>query len=114
ALLFSTAFGTLLSALVVAAEYARQIGQAAKSQVEGAPPASPEGAEPGAAGAPPAADMALRAAPEEAAKAGSDPTLLYIAIALLVTVAVLSAIAWWYWRQTRARERADAVAAPKA
>jgi hypothetical protein len=34
----------------------------------------------------------------------ADPTLMYVAIALFLTVAVLVAIGLWYWKQAKARD----------
>jgi DNA-binding transcriptional ArsR family regulator len=121
ALLFSTAIGALLSGVTVAAEYARQLGTLAqdasqKALPPGAPEAGNDAAPGGASGASaPQTALADRAAePIQQAAAAADPNLLYIAIALFVMVAVLAAIALWYRKQVKGRDRAEAAAAPKA
>lgn len=122
ALLFSSSLAALLSGITVAAEYVRTLGAGvvggAEDQRAGTMAAPPQAGEGGSAGAA-NADTAMRSelsekAPEAAAAAAGDPTLLYVAVALFLTVAVLALIGWWYWRQAKRRDAAEAAAAQRA
>jgi DNA-binding transcriptional ArsR family regulator len=116
ALLFSSSLAAMLSGVVVAAEYLRQVapplppsapGDAERAGIAATPPA--EGDPQPMAGA---ADSAAQKGVEEgaalAAQAAADPALLYVAIALFATVAVLLAIGAWYWKQAKARDAREA------
>lgn len=113
ALLFSTALATLLSGLTVAAEYFRQAATTVADDArKAAPPLAPEGG--AAGGAPASSPQPMASVAEDSARQGAeaaaaaDPTLMYVALGLFVTVLVLVAIGAWYWKQAKARDRAEA------
>lgn len=110
ALLFSSSLGALLTGFVVAAEYVRTLGLGVfggdGASLKAAPPEEGNQTAQPMAGA--AADAAREAAEAPAMAAQGDPTLLYAAVALFVTVLVLAAIGAWYWKQARKREAAPA------
>lgn len=117
ALLFSSSLAALLSGIAVAAEYVRTIarplpGNALGGQEDARTAAEPQGSPPPEAGSPAAASDATLS--EKAgggladAAASGDATLMWVAIALFLTVAVLAAIGYWYYRQARRRDVAEA------
>lgn len=118
ALLFSASLGALLSGITVAAEYLRRFqpvlpGGQLKADPRGETQGAAAGAPPPSGGnattAQPAADRTLEEAPALAARAGdSGDALLWAAVLLFLTVAVLAGIGLWYWRQARLRDAREA------